>query len=382
MDNAHDRHAALKPDYLMRRARQPGFSLVELLIAMGIGFVLLAGLISVFASSSRAHRELQQASQQMDNGSFALDTISSDLQLAGFYGQFYDLPAAPAALPDPCETANANNLQAALALPAQLYSASDYGTRVDLSATTCAAYGLTVANLLPGTDVLVIRRADARTLAPSDVPIDREVYIQSTIAAAELQFGASGTSIGTTRKADGTSTSLFRKDGTTAAEIRKYHVHIYFIAPCNLPTGGGDVCTGPTDDSGRPVPTLKRLELTASGGVTTMKIVPIAEGIENLQVELGIDNSPATAQPLTGFIGDGAADLYTATPSPAEMPNATSAMVYLLARSVEPSVGYSDGKFYNLGLAGATGVAGDQYRRHVFNNAVRLVNASSRRENP
>ena len=159
-------------------------------------------------------------------------------------------------------------------------------------------------------------------------------------------------------------------------------MHIYFVAPCSLPAGGGDVCTGAADDSGRPIPTLKRLELTASGGATTMRIVPLAEGIENLQVEFGIDDTPAAPQPLTGRIGDGAADLYVDAPSLAQMPNVTSATLYLIARNTEPSVGYTDSKSYSLGLAGATVVTNDRYRRHVFNTAVRLTNPSSRRENP
>ena len=287
---------------MMIRAYKAGFSLVELMVAMGIGLALLAGLVSVFANSSRAHRELQQTAQHLDNGRFAIETVSSDLQQAGFYGQFYDLPEAPAALPDPCEIATAANLYAALPVPAQLYSAPDYSTRAHLSATTCAAYGLKAANLLPGTDVLVIRRADGNFLAATDVPADGEVYIQSTVLAAEIQFGSSlGGSIGTTKKADGTPTELFtRRTGQRRRKSASDRVHIYFIAPCSLPADGGDVCTGAADDSGRPIPTLKRLELTASGGKTTMRIVPLAEGIENLQVEFGIDDTPTTSPALDG----------------------------------------------------------------------------------
>lgn len=365
-----------------RRAACAGFSLVELMIAMTIGLLLLAGLVSVFAGSARAHRELQKFSQQIENGRYGLDLISSDLRHAGFYGQFYKLPAAPGTLPDPCETANAANLYNALSIPVQVYSAPDLLTRADLSATGCAAYGLTSANLLPGTDVLVIRRADTKALTPADVPVDNEVYIQANPAAAEIQFGSSGGSVGTTKKADGTPATLFRKDGTSAAEIRKYHVHIYFIAPCSLPAGGGTSCTGSADDSGRPVPTLKRLELTSAGGTATMKLVPLVEGIENLRVEAGVDDAPSTANALTGFIGDGAPDSFVAAPTLAQLPSVVAATLYLLARNTEPSLGYTDTKAYNLGLAGTTAVANDRYRRHVFNAAVRLSNPGARREIP
>ena len=362
--------------------RRAGFSLVELMVAMTIGLVLLAGLVSAFAGSSRTHREIQKVSQQIENGRFALDTIGGDLRHAGFYGQFHSLPAVPGALPDPCEVASTANLYNAISIPVQVYSAADFVTRADLSATACAGFGLTSANLLPGTDVLIIRRADTRALAAADVPVANEVYIQGNLTAAQIQLGNSGGSIGTTKRADGTVADLFRKDGTTAAEIRRYRVHVYFVAPCSIPAGGGAVCTGADDDGGRPIPTLKRLELTSVAGATTMRLVPLVEGIENLQVDLGIDEMPAATDPLTGLTGDGAPDSFVAAPTLAQLPNVVAATVHLLARNTEPTAGHNDTKTYNLGLAGATAAANDQYRRHVFNASVRLVNPSSRREIP
>jgi type IV pilus assembly protein PilW len=382
MDDAQHREFDMSSRRAIRRAACAGFSLVELMIAMTLGLLLLAGLISEFAGSANAHRELQKFSQQIENGRYALELISSDLRHAGFYGQFYNLPAAPGTLPDPCEAANAANLYNALSIPVQVYSAPDLLTPADLSATGCAAYGLTSANLLPGTDVLVVRRADTKALAPADVPVDHDVYIQANSSAAEIQFGSSGGSIGTTKKADGTPADLFRKDGTSAAEIRRYHVHIYFVAPCSLPADGGTSCTGSSDDSGRPIPTLKRLELTSAGGAATMSLVPLVEGIQNLQVEVGVDDTPSTANALTGFIGDGAPDSFVAAPALAQAPNVVAATLYLLARNTEPSLGYTDTKSYSLGLAGTTAIANDRYRRHVFNTAVRLINPSARREIP
>ena len=361
--------------------RRAGFSLVELMVAMTIGLVLLAGVVSTFAESSRTHRELQKLSQQIENGRFAVDMIAGDLRHAGFYGQFHSLPAVPGALPDPCEAASTANLYNATSIPVQVYSAADFATRADLSATSCAGFGLTSANLLPGTDVLIVRRADTRALAAADVPVANEVYIQANLAAAQIQLGNSGSSIGTTKKADGTAADLLKKDGTSA-DIRRYRVHVYFIAPCSIPAGGGTVCTGAADDSGRPIPTLKRLELTSVAGATTMRLVPLVEGIENLQVEFGVDDSPATSDPLTGLIGDGAPDSFVAGPTLAQLPNVVAATLYVLARNTEPSAGHNDTKVYNLGLAGTTAAANDQYRRHVFNAAVRLINPSARREIP
>jgi type IV pilus assembly protein PilW len=53
----------------------------------------------------------------------------------------------------------------------------------------------------------------------------------------------------------------------------------------------------------------------------------------------------------------------------------------LLARSLEPTTGYSDAKQYTL--AGVTIPAvNDEYKRHVFSSEIRLMNMGGRREIP
>lgn len=98
-----------------------GFSLVELMVALTIGLFLLGGLATIFMNSSEANHELQKTAQQIENGRYAIATLSQDLRLAGFYGHFHELPSAPAALPDPCETASTTNLYNALVYPVQGY---------------------------------------------------------------------------------------------------------------------------------------------------------------------------------------------------------------------------------------------------------------------
>jgi type IV pilus assembly protein PilW len=66
----------------------------------------------------------------------------------------------------------------------------------------------------------------------------------------------------------------------------------------------------------------------------------------------------------------------------AEWPSVVSVRVSLIARSLQRSVGYTDGKTYNLGTAGTAGPFNDAFRRHLFVSAVRLNNVSGRREIP
>jgi type IV pilus assembly protein PilW len=201
--------------------------------------------------------------------------------------------------------------------------------------------------------------------------------------------------------ADGVTAATIKQKNGNAESIRKYHVHIYFVAPCSVPAGSGDVCTGANDDGGRPIPTLKRLELGVdASGNRKFNVVPVAEGIEAFKIEYGIDNSPNTANSSTGRIGDGAPDVYipnisTAAPTVVDFANAVSAKVWLIARNTEPSPGYSDTKTYPVATSSAVLGAGtvqgtglvygpynDQFKRHSYFSGLRLTNLSARRENP
>lgn len=366
----------------MAANRDRGVSLIELMIAMTLGLLLLAGLVTIFTNASQTQRELQRTAQQIENGRYAMDILTQDLHHAGYYGQFYTFPAGTA-LQDDCAT-DAATITTAMSLPIRAIRAADLVTAPASPGASCATW-FTAANLQPGSDVLVVRRAETSALAVGSASVNNEVYIQANTTSAEIQLGNNSTTTATS-KADGSAATIKKKDGATAAEIRKFHTHIYFVAPCSIPAGGGDICTGSSDDGGKPIPTLKRLELSvSSSGTRTLNVVPIAEGIEFVKYEFGIDNSPATANATTGLIGDGAPDSYiNTTPTAADIGNIVAARIFLLARNNETSTGYTDTKTYSLGAVSALtwGPASDAYKRHAYSSEVRLINQSARRENP
>jgi len=336
------------------RRRQAGLNMMELMIAIAIGLFLLAGLVSVFANSNRVYVDLNRAAQQIENGRFAVQTLTDDVSLAGYYGRYPSQLPLPGTLPDPCETANMTALREAAALWVQGYDAPSG------AALTCVSD----ANHVDGTDILVIRRADSRTTAPASL-VGAEVYMQ---ANADPTAAANPTvALG----APANFTTLTEKDGTTVSPIRKYHVHVYFVAPCSIPNGGGAVCTGAADDAGAPVPTLKRLELAlnAAGTALEMRVVPLVEGIENFQVDYGVD-----------IDGDGVPNgAYVTAPALADWQNVVALRVNVLARNLEATGGFTDTKVYDMGVAG-TVTPGGPYKRHVYNAVIRVVNPSARRE--
>ena len=360
----------------MRQA-QRGLSLLEMLIAITIGLGLLAALTTVFVNSSRSQAELARASQQIENGRFAIQMLQDDIWHAGFYGRHIAYTAtAPTALPDPCST-NADTsvvsptpMQNALWFPIQGYS--------DLSAVpTALAACLTAADLYTGAgrnDILVVRRADSRATALASLAANT-YYLQSVAEPYNP------TTLQQLRPviAKGSPSTVFTQTSPTngeLGEIRRYHVHIYFVAPCSAPAGGGANCTGANDDGGNPIPTLKRLELSSAGA---FQIVPLVEGIERFQVEYGID-TPLTGLPTGApYAGDGMPDSYTDNPTADQFSQVVAIRLYLLARANEQSAGYTDTKTYDLGIAGTT-APGGAFKRHLFTTVVRLQNVAGWRE--
>jgi type IV pilus assembly protein PilW len=358
--------------------RQNGISAVELMIAMALGLLLMTAVGSLFVASSRSNTQLQQAAQQIENGRYAVELLTDDIKHAGFYGKYYALPNLPAAA-DPCEENNAALLKDAMAVPVQVFRAPDLVTRPDVTATTCDDKGLLVnANLQPGSDVIVVRRADTALLAVGSVAKTNEVYLQATAENAAIQFG-NGAAITATSTADGNAATILKKDGVTAADIRKYHVHVYFVAPCSVGTGAAGVCQAGDNT----IPTLKRLELRVDGaGNRAMHITPLVDGIQLLKAEWGIDNQPATANVSTGLIGDGVADAYLAAPTLAQISNAVTAKLWVLARNTRPTPDYVDDKSYTVGSATVVAAANDAFKRHVFTTDAAIANMAGRKEIP
>ncbi len=143
-----------------------------------------------------------------------------------------------------------------------------------------------------------------------------------------------------------------KTDGTLSV-IRKLHIHIYFIRSYSQTSGDG-------------IPTL----MISTPTDADKSARPLIEGIENLQLQYGIDTS-----------GDGSPENYIETPaSTLDWSNIVTIRLNLLARSLEIEPGYKDTKTYDLGGTTLISAKNDGYRRRVFSTVVRLVNVSQRRE--
>ena len=80
-----------------RTTRRPsGFSLIELMIAMVLGLLVAAGIVSIFMSTSSSNRVQTQLARLQEQGRYAITRISSDIASAN--GQYCNSSAGPANL--------------------------------------------------------------------------------------------------------------------------------------------------------------------------------------------------------------------------------------------------------------------------------------------
>lgn len=323
------------------------------MIAITLGLLLILGVAGYLVASSRSFTESQKAYRQIENGRYAMDLLTEDLRHAGFYGELAALTGTPSgAAPDPCATDIAT-IEGALPVAVQ-------GVGNAEATPSC------VPDRVPGTDLLVVRRASTSTI-PAASGIANGYYLQ--IGACKNQSTAFKFARYTSSVFD-----LMTKAcaSGTKAPLRQFRTFIYFVSPCSLPSGATTNCA--SNPTAAPIPTLSRMELGPNG----FSVVPLVEGIENLQVEFGVDGSDTGKQ-------DGAPDRFVVLPTPAQAAQWASVVavrLHLLARNIEPTPGYVDSKTYQLGTAepNVAGPLGDAYARHAYTGQVRLVNVSQRKE--
>ena len=71
---------------MIATSKSKGFTLIELMVALLIGAITLAGVLQISAANKSAARIQDSLSQLQENGRFALEFITRDLRMAGYQG--------------------------------------------------------------------------------------------------------------------------------------------------------------------------------------------------------------------------------------------------------------------------------------------------------
>lgn len=325
----------------MQRSAQRGFSLVEMMVSIALSLIVLSVVVTMFAAQSAARRNLDRSAGQIENGRYALDMLADELRLAGYYAELVHAVVSWST-PDPCQLDPAQNGWAVSPLSTVPAAITGFDGS---SALPC------LPNRAPGTAALAVRRLSVTPQAATTVN-GTDTYVQFS----NCQDDPVGT-----RFSVGTEAAAFqlRNGGCTAPNVvRRYISRVYFIAAC-------DVCGVDT------IPTLKVAEALEGALVVT----PLAQGIQDLQLDYGFD-----------LDGDGTPDAWRLQPdgiagSPGnDWSNVMAVRINALSRSVTAAAGFTDTRTYEMGLAGVQGPFRDDFIRRAYSMAVRLNNPAGRRE--
>lgn len=344
-------------------ARLAGFTLIEFMIAITLSLLVLAALTAAFVANSRSRAEIEKANEQMESGRFALQILTDDLETAGFLSHFNPRNAptlpVPASIPNPCAASVADlnatmlmHIQGFDDLPSTLEDDGIGDESNDLDECTF------LADFKAGTDIVVVRRtATCEAGTANCALVAGAPYFQASLCSAQLDPLTPTEHFRLLVAPSGNLNRLSRTCNANAA-LRQYLTHIYFIAN--------------NDQAGDGIPTLKRAELVAATGVPAddFTVVPLARGIEDFQIEYGVDDVGA----------DGAPDDFVSDPgSVTAWRDVMTVRLHVLARNTEPTRDYLDTKEYTL-AQNAPVKFNDAFKRHVYQTTVRLNNPAGRRE--
>jgi type IV pilus assembly protein PilW len=314
---------------------QQGLTLIELMVALAIGSFLVIGSVQIYSQSRQAFVINESIARVQETAQFAMDTIEADMRMASNWGRTSRSLSIEHRTQDGIANPKPLNL-----VPADCGEewVLDLAVSVDGANNSfdlpCAALGGVQAS----SDLITVRRA---SVAPVPLQPGR-LQIQTTRIAGEIFE-------------DGIVPTLFNPADSTTHNLM---VSSYYVAAdSNLIPG---------------VPTLRRKSLVIDGGVSSVVDVEVAPGVENLQVQLGIDVDEDNTVDRYVNPGD---DIYD--PSAAGyLPGAKviTARIWIVVRGVTRENGVIDSYTYAPGDVNL-GTYNDDLRRLQVSKTILLRNA-------
>lgn len=317
-------------------------TLVELMIAMSIGLFLIAGAITVYLQGRATFRVNETVARLQENARYVFSVIEPDIRMAQFWGlrtQSYAIEnrAGPNDAASGLSPAGDCGVNWTVNLDQSVEATNNnYGF-------TCGAYGTAVATA----DTLTIRRAATET----SVPAANTLHVQTTRGDNSALFMGAALPAGFV---------------ASSSETRELIVNGYYVSQ-----------NSSLDTAGNPVPSLRRKFLRNGGAGPNIVDEEILPGVEDLQIEFGIDTD------LAGTANRGTIDRYVnpdnaiLDPTDASFdPNARilAVRIWLRLRSERPEYSIPVGPDLNYADQNFAAVD-DGYYRDLFTKTIFIRNA-------
>jgi len=351
------------------RQKQTGLTLIELMIAMVLGLLLMAGVIQVFISNNHTSRVTESHSRLQDNARFALEILSKDVRAAGYSG---------------CRAIENMNVVSIgdVPMPASMTAATIIGGSDASTATSSWTPTISgsLGTVVSGTDVITLQHgtgcganlignvgssnANIQVFSPNTCNLAAGDAVMISDCEDAHIFRATSVSNGTGKQtiahSNGNGANHFctsypplphlgQCDSGTAklygydAEIFKFSAVTYFIR---------------LGESGAPA--LWKFDLTTAAGADNP--VELVEGIENMQIVYGADDNDDDV--VDRYVNAGIID------SGSDWDKVVSARISLLMQTLERNLTTGD---QNVTYNGGT-VTGEGRIRRVFTTTIGIRN--------
>ena len=314
--------------------QQAGVTLVELMVALTIGSFLMVGAVQVYNQSRHAFVINESIARVQETAQFAMDTIEADVRMASNWGRH----SRGSSIVGRSVTGDANPLTLATPAACGAAWALDLARPVEGNnnnyGLACGAVGGAQIN----SDTVTMRRT---TVAATALEAGR-LQIQTTRIQGELFT-------------DGNVPSAF---DPVASETHNLLVNTYYVAANSTLIPG--------------VPTLRRKMLTSVGGVPTVVDQEVAPGVQNLQLQFGVDVDQDNT--VDRYVNPGDAILDPLAVGFIPGARVLTARIWLVVRGITPELGIQDLRDYEPGDIDL-GVYTDAFRRMQVSKTILLRNA-------
>jgi type IV pilus assembly protein PilW len=362
--------------------KEKGVGIVEIMVALVIGLVLMAGVIQIFLSSKQTNTAAEDMARMQENMRFAAELITNDIRMAGFM---------------PCrqtdKTVNVLNSTAGVGGDFFTQGINGYdgnNTDDDTGANDrgivgIAALGAPFTNHVAGTDIVsILKGGDADFSVVSHVPTSAQFKLN---ALSTLQDGD------IVMVCDLVQSSILQITNTNSSNVTAVHnTGVPGISPGNCTKGLGypKDCTttngtayaygpdshllkfdswhyyiGTNAAGGR---SLYRAGLQNASGTVSMVSQELVQNIENMQLLYGVDAN-----------NDGNAERYVRADQVLDVTGATwnrvvSVRLGVLAQTPREIATQTDTRTYSLAGSSFAAAAADRRQRYVYNTTVKIRN--------
>ena len=335
-------------------ALERGLSLIELMVAMTIGAVLIFGATQVYVNSRQSYSVTESVARLQETARYALSVIEPDVRMAGYWGVLKG---------GDWLTASRTQTQATGGTVAPGVAANVCGDNFALDAST-DLQGDNNAYALSAT-----RKAGCNTLTDIDTAIawtTTPVTTADTLTVRRASVFQSAPSPGTVQVCANRMNGFLFSTGLAtdcppnpAMPPNVYELH-------NLIVNAYYVDRNSAQQAG--LPSLRRKTLAMAGGVPVFRDQEIIPGVEDMQIQFGIDQTTTGTDPITlqTHVQPNAiatryvnADYIVASGVPANS-QIVAVRIWLLVRSDTAEPGFTDDRVYTYGdRLPATGTTGN-----------------------